>query len=207
MVFEQQKQIEVSKANTEVQTMEAQFQTSITLANIEAEKKAKLKDAELQEAIEVQRAKVTQERERAERMSKTTVEAEIMQTIADAEFYKSKALADAKLFKEMKEAEADKILFEAQSDGIKLMQRAFHGDNAATLSYIMLEQGLHAELAKLNATAIEGLAPKITVWNTDGASKGTIQELMQSLPPVISTIQNQTGIKPPAWMADVSGTK
>jgi flotillin len=170
MVFEQQKQIEVSKAHTEVQTMEAQFQTSIALANIEAEKKAKLRDAELQEAIEVERAKVAQEKERAERMSKTTVEAEIMQTIADAEFYKAKALADAKLFKEMKEAEADRILFEAQSEGIKLMQRAFHGDNAATLSYIMLEQGLHAELAKLNATAIEGLAPKITVWNTDGGN-------------------------------------
>jgi flotillin len=41
----------------------------------------------------------------------------------------------------------------------------------------------------------------------DVASKGSIQELMQSLPPVISTIQNQTGIKPPAWMADVSGAK
>jgi flotillin len=98
-------------------------------------------------------------------------------------------------------------MFEAQSNGIKLLQKAFKGDNHSTLGYIMLEQGLHAELAKLNAGAIEGLSPKITVWNTDGAEKGTIQELLQTLPPALSTIQQHTGIKPPAWMATMASPK
>jgi flotillin len=77
IVFEQQRQVDIAKANTEMKTMEAQFKTAINLANIDLEKKSKMREAELQQLIEDKKALVAQERERAERMSKATVEAGI----------------------------------------------------------------------------------------------------------------------------------
>ena len=71
----------------------------------------------------------------------------------------------------------------------------------------MLTNGTYEKLANANAAAINGLQPKITVWNTgDNAESsndgfGAIRNLMQSLPPMLSTINEQTGIAPPSWLA------
>ena len=68
----------------------------------------------------------------------------------------------------------------------------------------MIEKDVYVNLAKANATAIHGLQPKINVWNTgssDGADSGApIRNLFQALPPLFSTIHDQTGMSPPAWM-------
>lgn len=73
----------------------------------------------------------------------------------------------------------------------------------------MLTNGTYEKLANANAAAINGLQPKITVWNTgDSAGTGSsndglgaIRNIMQSLPPMLSTINEQTGIAPPSWLA------
>ena len=75
------------------------------------------------------------------------------------------------------------------------------------MQYLMLTNGTYEKLANANAAAINGLQPKITVWNTgDGAGSsndglGAIRNIMQSLPPMLSTINEQTGIAPPNWLA------
>jgi len=76
------------------------------------------------------------------------------------------------------------------------------------LQYLMIQSGTYERLAKANGAAISGLQPKITVWNTGSgdASQDTtapIRNLMQSLPPLFSTIHEQTGISPPTWMAQL----
>lgn len=94
------------------------------------------------------------------------------------------------------------------------------------LQYKMLETGTYEKLALANAQAINGLQPKITSWNTgmsfgfhisskdrsdhalgngEGSadSMGPIRNLMQGLPPLLSTIHEQTGINPPSWMAQM----
>ncbi len=73
----------------------------------------------------------------------------------------------------------------------------------------MIEKGTYVELAKANATAIQGLQPKISVWNTGaeggaGAGAGsdaaaTMRNVYQMLPPLMSTINDQTGITLPEW--------
>ena len=68
--------------------------------------------------------------------------------------------------------------------------------------------GTFEKLARANGEAIRGLEPKITVWNTGetaGSSDGTgaIRNIMQSLPPLFSTINEQTGIQPPSWLAQM----
>lgn len=73
----------------------------------------------------------------------------------------------------------------------------------------MLRNHTYENLANANATAINGLNPKITVWNTgDNASSsndgtGAIRNIMQSLPPLLTTINEQTGIAPPGWLAQM----
>ncbi len=75
------------------------------------------------------------------------------------------------------------------------------------MQYLMLTNGTYENLANANAAAINGLQPKITVWNTGdnaGSSNdglGAIRNIMQSLPPMLSTINEQTGIAPPSWLA------
>lgn len=73
---------------------------------------------------------------------------------------------------------------------------------------MMLKDNTYEKLAKANAAAINGLQPKITVWNTGadaGSSDSTapIRNLLQSLPPLLSTINEQTGIAPPSWLANM----
>jgi flotillin len=73
---------------------------------------------------------------------------------------------------------------------------------------MMLKENTYEKLALANAKAIQGLQPKITVWNTgDQTSSGAngegilpIKNIMQSLPPLLSTVQEQTGFALPNWM-------
>lgn len=74
---------------------------------------------------------------------------------------------------------------------------------------MMLKENTHEKLARANAAAINGLQPKISVWNTGSASDASadptapIRNLFQSLPPLFSTIHEQTGISPPTWLAQM----
>lgn len=168
-----------------------------------------MKDAELQKDVEVRRAMVQQEKQRAEKLSVAIVESEIIKTLADAQLYKARVEADAKLYTQQKDAEAILLMYDAQAGGIQKVHAAFKGDSSALLQYLMLEKGLYQELAKANADAIRGLEPKITVWNT-GPSEGSdsgkaIRDIFQSLPPLLSTINQQTGIEPPKWLAKLPG--
>ena len=75
----------------------------------------------------------------------------------------------------------------------------------------MLQNNTYEKLAKANAAAVNGLQPKITVWNTgEGSSADStapIRNLLQSLPPLLSTINEQTGIAPPNWLAQMAPTQ
>lgn len=73
----------------------------------------------------------------------------------------------------------------------------------------MLQDHTYEKLAQANAAAIHGLQPKISVWNTGSSSDGAadpaapIRNIFQNLPPLFSTIQEQTGITPPNWIAQM----
>jgi flotillin len=92
------------------------------------------------------------------------------------------------------------------------LSHAFGGP-AGLIQYLMIEKGIYQQLAKANADAVRGLNPKMTIWNTgaqvggDGhATEGTsmggidsIRNMYQMLPPLMSTIQEQTGMVLPEW--------
>lgn len=92
------------------------------------------------------------------------------------------------------------------------LSHAFGGP-AGLIQYLMIEKGVFTDLAKANADAVRGLNPKMTIWNTgakagsesSGSSDGSmggvdsIRNMYQMLPPLMSTINEQTGIVLPEW--------
>lgn len=86
------------------------------------------------------------------------------------------------------------------------------GGPAGLIQYMMLQNNTYERLANANAKAINGLQPKINVWNTGAASPeggagmdpaASIRNIFQALPPLLSTINDQTGIAPPNWLAQM----
>lgn len=80
------------------------------------------------------------------------------------------------------------------------------GGGEGLLRYLMLEKGVYQDMARANAEAIRGLQPKINVWNTGAQGEAgadptaPIRNLFQCLPPLLSTINDQTGMTPPPWL-------
>ena len=82
------------------------------------------------------------------------------------------------------------------------------GGPAGLLQYMMLQNGTYEKLAATNAKAINGLQPKISVWSNgkdEVDSSAPIRNLYQNLPPLLQTVQEQTGISPPSWLAQMPG--
>ena len=136
------------------------------------------------------------------KVTKST-DAAAYQTRNDAEAfsYATQQRAEAELVAKLREAEG----ISAMADAYGKLSNAFGGP-AGLLQYMMIEKGTYVELAKANAAAIRGLEPKISVWNTGSAQGGqgadpteTMRNVYQMLPPLMSTINEQTGITLPEW--------
>ena len=120
---------------------------------------------------------------------------------ADASFYAEKQRADAQFYSQKQEAQGMMEIAKAYG----AMSNALGGPQGL-MQYLMLRDNTYEKLANANAKAIHGLQPKINVWNTgaqggDGAADPTapIRNLFQTLPPLFTTINDQTGMKPPNW--------
>lgn len=115
-----------------------------------------------------------------------------------------------------KKADAAYYAKAKEADGLAAMAKAY-GDMSAVLGgsqgllqYMLIQDNAYEKLALANAQAISGLQPKITTWTTGGegsSNDGTsaLRNIMQNLPPLLSTINEQTGIAPPSWMAQMPG--
>jgi flotillin len=138
---------------------------------------------------------------------------------AEANFLVEKRKAEAEYFRREREAHANLISQQREAEGLSAMAKAY-GEMATVLGgpqglmqWMMLTNGTYQQLAEANAKAIHGLQPKINVWNTGtqgdagGAMDATapIRNLFQSLPPLLSTIHDQTGMQPPSWLAQMGG--
>ena len=143
-----------------------------------------------------------------------------MLTVSLAIYNRSQKDAEAELYKRTKQAEARERDAEAaylakkrEADGLMEMSKAYGamadvlGGAQGLMQYLMLTNGVYEKMAQHNAQAINGLQPKINVWTTgnqEGAdSMAPVRNLFQSLPPLLSTIQDQTGMQPPQWLAQM----
>lgn len=142
--------------------------------------------------------------------------AEAQKMAAEAALYARQQAAEGELYAKKKEAEGLVALAEAQGVYVNTLLRAVGGNYTALRDYLMINGGMFQEIAKINAGAIHGLQPKISVW-TNGASGETsegapsssaamkeVAGVYKMLPPLLKTVQEQTGLLPPAWMGTLS---
>lgn len=216
--------IEASR-QAEAKDAELQREVEIKRAEMELEKRR---------ATEVVHAKI--ERESAQEKADARLYADTkgadgllykQKLEAEASYYRATKEAEAAFFTKRKEAEGLMAMAEAYgqmanvlggpsgyAESIHPPTHSSHQKPSTNLrpvrrlmQYLMLQTNTYEKLAHANATAINGLQPKITVWNTgEGASSSSdstapIRNLLQSLPPLLSTINEQTGIAPPSWLA------
>lgn len=209
-------EVEKKKALMELERLRA---TTVTQATIAKESSQQTADAELYSEQKKAEGKKYSEQADAEavafRMSKEA-DANFLAKERDAEaaFVTAKRAAEAEYFRREREAEGNK----REAEGLSAMARAY-GDLAGVMGgpqglmqYLMITNGTYETLANSNARAIQGLQPKINVWSTGGAGgaeggmadpSAPIRNLFQNLPPLLSTIHDQTGMAPPSWLAQM----
>jgi flotillin len=200
---ERRQDIERSRAELEVVKAEALQKTQV--AQISAANAAKIKEAELQRELEQRRVAMETEKLRATDLSKAQVDAETAIKAAEGIAAALRLKAEAELYAEQQKAQGLLAILNAQGEGVNRLIESFGGSRDALIQYLMLDKGLYQQLADTNAKAIQGLNPKITIWQT-GSENGDsytkpIADVLKMVPPLLTTIQDQTGISPPEWMA------
>lgn len=211
-LVENQRQQEILKSKAELERVRSEQDLIINQAKIKADNESLLTKMTMEKEVEVKRAFMELEKQRATDLSSTQVKAEMeakkaegeansTKIKADAQLYYEQKNAEAKLYAKQKEADGINAVYSAQAEGFKKLVDSFGGNPQALISYTMMDKGIFEKLAESNAKAIQGLNPKITVWTHD-ASKGMepIQNLAKSVVPMLDTIESQTGYKLPTWM-------
>lgn len=135
--------------------------------------------------------------------------AEAQKASADAAFYARQKEADGELYAKRKEAEGMAVLAESQGFYLGNLLKQVNGDYPALRDYLMVSGRMYQDIAKLNADAVRGLQPKITIWSGANGDQGSgsggalkeIAGLYGALPPLLQTVHDQTGIRPPTWLA------
>ncbi|KAL5698437.1 Flotillin-like protein 4 [Ranunculus cassubicifolius] len=200
---ELQRKVEMMNALTRTEKLKAEFlskasveyETKVQEANWGLYRKQKAAEAELYEKEK---------------------EAAATRAIASASFYAAQQAADGELYAKKKEAEGMVALAQAQGLYVSTLLTALGGDYSALRDYLMIDRGMFQDLAKSNAAAIQGLEPKISIWTNGnggtsvdgmGPSSSALQEIggvYKMLPPLFKTVQEQTGMLPPAWMGTIA---
>jgi flotillin len=213
------KEVEIKRAAAEMERLRA---TDVVKATISRESKQQAADAAAYEVEAEARANQEASQRKADAtayQTKIAADAEAQADFAkvtkntDAAAYKTRNDAEAYNYAAQQRAEAELVQKLREAEGISAMADAYgklsqaFGGPAGLLQYMMIEKGTYVELAKANATAIRGLEPKISVWNTGSNGQGgqgsdateTMRNVYQMLPPLMSTINEQTGITLPEW--------
>ncbi|XVE97378.1 hypothetical protein REPUB_Repub03eG0014500 [Reevesia pubescens] len=248
-VFENQREAEIAEANSILAKKKAGWAKEAQVAEVEASKAVALKEAELQKMVEEMNAMTMTEKLKANNLSKASVEYEIKvqeanselykklkeaeatlyqkeqeaaaeKAMADAAFYSRQQTADGELYAKQKEAEGLIELGKAQGLYLNTLLNALGGNYAALRDYLMINAGMFQDIAKINAEAVRGLQPKISIWTnggetTDGTgaaagSNSAMKEvagLYRMLPPLFQTVHDQTGMLPPPFMGTLSASK
>jgi flotillin len=225
IIVEKEREQEVARASADLVQKQIEYDRLNQLTKLEAEQAVELRGFELQRVVQQSRQTQELEKQRAELFTAATVEAEVRikeaegravatKCNADADLYAIQKHADAEFYKQQKLAEATRIALEAEAVGTQSLVQAFGGRPETLLHYRMLDRGVLEKLAEQNAKAVQNLNPKITVWNTTSDPSGqaanpfsSIKDLFQLLPPVLTTVQEQTGIQPPSWMVGMAPLK
>lgn len=201
---ELQRGVEEKRAAMELERLRA---TTVTQAKIKRESEQQKADADFYSQSKSAEAHLVNQQAEADAVAYAKERA------AEANLNSQRKQAEADYITKQKEAEANFIVKQKEAAGIVETAKAYGelanvmGGPQGLMQYLMLQNNTYEKLALANAKAINGLQPKINVWNTGAGGEGApdamapVRNLFQTLPPLLSTIQDQTGMQPPAWLA------
>ncbi|KAF7059910.1 hypothetical protein CFC21_066752 [Triticum aestivum] len=226
-VFENAREADIAAAKAELATKKAGWDKQAKVAEVEVAKAVAIREAELQMEVEIKNAMRQTEKLKAEQLSKATVQYDTQvqdsnallysrQKAAEAALFEQmrtaearKAQADAKFFEQKMEAESVALVGKAKTEYVASMLQALGGNYHALRDYLMIDSGMYTEMARINAGAVNGMQPKISIWSNGGDAGGEaaagsalqqVAGVYKMLPPLLSTVHEQTGMSPPAWM-------
>jgi len=192
----QQEKIATSKA--QLAEVQAVADRRKEVAKIEARANAELREADLQKEVELYRQQQQLQHLRADELMKTTVGKECTVEQADGEAKAIRLIADANLYKAERTADGILADLQARATGLHEIVIASDGDTSLAKFYLARDE-LLPELAKYQSEAVQGMEPKIHVWNTgsDAGEKNPLQPVMksiQSFAPLINGLADQTDL-------------
>ncbi|KXT08731.1 hypothetical protein AC579_6201 [Pseudocercospora musae] len=205
--------IQRQHSRTRDRAREIEISRVLKIEQIAAQRTAEQRDAELQKDVEQKRAEMELERLRATTVTQAKIAKESAQEKADADLYtqtfthrpekqmpsNTTKRPRPKLFT----TDTDAANYKRTKDAETML--AAREKEAQAIIHRPQERGRRSYR---NAKAIHGLQPKINVWTTGNdqaadQSMAPMQNLFKSLPPLFSTVQDQTGMTPPAWMVNM----
>ncbi|KAK4274467.1 hypothetical protein QN277_017679 [Acacia crassicarpa] len=220
---ELQKEVETMNALTRTEKLKAEF---LSKASVDYETKVqeanwvfyqKQKEAEAcfyQKQKEAEAGLYQKQKDAEATLFQGEKDAEAQKVMAAATQFARKQQADAELYAKIKEAEGIVALGQAQGAYLRTLLDSLNGNYTALRDYLMISGGMYQEMAKINGEAVRGLQPKISIWtngaegdhsNDGGASAmKEVAGVYKMLPPLLSTVQEQTGMHPPAWMGTLA---
>ncbi|KAG9252409.1 SPFH domain/Band 7 family protein [Emericellopsis atlantica] len=221
---ELRKDVEQHRAAAETERLRASTVVKATIERESAQQRADADAYQIEAAARADAVK-TEENAKAEAAAgqrQADAEAYTIQKRAEARAMAETRAADADAYVKTKDAEAQKVVSDAEAyatikkaEGLTAMAGAYRelagafGGPDGLIKYLMIDRGTYVELANANSTAVQGMQPKISVWNTgDGGHSGAggggdpadaTRRVYQMLPPLMETIHDQTGITLPEW--------
>ncbi|AYV85614.1 MAG: hypothetical protein Satyrvirus26_3 [Satyrvirus sp.] len=178
------------------------------LVKIDAHKMTETKRIDVESELNERKQRQELERLRTEQVIQATAEAEAIIKKAEADAGATKIKADAMFFAKSKEADGIKAILNAQADGLKEIYQVSRTNPELANFYLALDKGifnkdgLFTVLAEKQASAVQGMQPKINIWNTGnqtGNYMDVITGIVKALPPLADAIQQQTDIRLPIF--------
>ena len=191
----------IAESNKDLSVARSQYSQLEEIARIEGDMAAKLRAAELGQALEAKRGQVELETRRANELVEARVSAESMIERAEAQAESKRREANAALYSDEKRAQGVRLVMDAQAAGLERMLHASGGNTQLLQFYLAQNSGLYVDLAKQTALAVHDMKPNLNVWNTAGAGDkssnepfGFVQQLMTSVSPILDVMQQQTNV-------------
>ncbi|KAL2548696.1 Flotillin-like protein 1 [Forsythia ovata] len=107
-------------------------------------------------------------------------EAQAQKAAAEATMYVHQQIVDGELYAKKNEAQGLIAITEAQGIYLCTLLDPLGGNYGALRDYLIISGGIFQEMAKINAEAVRGV--------------------YRMLPPLFKTVNELTGMLPPAWM-------
>jgi flotillin len=208
---ELKREVELKRAAAEVERLRASDVVKATIARESKQQAADAKAYETQRNADAKAYEVEAEA-KADFIRKKQE--------AEAAAYKTKQEADARNYAMIKDAEGSLQAELNQAQGMEAMANAYvklgqaFGGPEGLLQWFKIKEGTYVDLAKAQAAGLQGLNPKISWWggaNQGGSGSGeggsggnvsqvdAVRNLYTMLPPLMTTIHEQTGITMPEW--------